>query len=239
MKVIAEILAGGVGSRMGLGFPKQFLEVDGKPILIYTLNNFQINAQIDEILLVCNPEWIDHAKELIDKYQITKVKWIVPGGNTVHDSTRNGIFFLQDIAEPDDYIIIHDAARPILPQLAINDVLKVAIEHGNASLAIPCYETVILTKDGISGTEDIDRSTIMRIQTPQAYKYDLIKRLYEQAEMDNIHDIVYADLVAIHYGERVFFSKGFTNNIKVTRPEDVPLFKSLIKFSDNQLYTFK
>ena len=182
-------------------------------------------------------EWSARWEEIIDEYKIAKVIDIVEGGDTGHDSTRNGIFSLKGKISEDDFVIIHDAARPILPQRAIEDMLTVAHQKGNASLAIPCYETVIYTDDSLSGNEQLDRSKIMRIQTPQAYKYGSILPLYERAEKENKHDFIYADLVLIYYGQTVYFSKGFQNNIKITRKEDIPLCKALMNFSEEELYS--
>ena len=237
MSTAAIILAGGIGQRMGAPIPKQFIELRGKPIIVHTIDNFERNPNVDDVLIVCNPDWVDYFKDLAEKFGLKKVKWIVPGGETSHDSTRNGIFHLRDILNSDDYIIIHDAARPILPQKAIDDMLAVAYEKGNASLAIPCHETVIYTEDQKSGDKELDRSKLMRVQTPQAYRYGEILPLYERAEKENKHDFIYADLVAIYYGVRVYFSKGFTNNIKVTSPEDLPLCESLMSFDESQLYS--
>ena len=235
MKTVAIILAGGIGQRMGSSIPKQFLEVNGKPIIIHTIENFERNPRIDSVIVVCNPEWIDHVKTLIDKYGLKKVDKVVEGGITSHDSTRNGIFSLRDELGSDDYIVIHDAVRPILPQRAINEMLDVAIREGNASLAIPCYETVIYTDDQVSGDKELDRSKLMRVQTPQAYRYSQILPLYDRAEKENRHDFIYADLVAINYGVRIFFSSGFINNIKVTKPEDLPLCEYLMGLDEEQI----
>ena len=231
------ILAGGTGTRFGSSLPKQFLVVDNKPVIIHTLEKFELHDEIDSILVVCHKDWIDYLWCLVKKFSLNKIRWIIEGGETGHDSTKNGIFFLKDIINANDFVIIHDAARPILPKMAISEMLKIAHDKGNASLAIPCYETVIFTEDHLSGTKDLDRSTIMRVQTPQAYNYSLIFSLYEKAEKENKHDFVYADLLLIHYGIRVYFSKGFTNNIKITRKEDLSLFQALISFTDEQLYT--
>lgn len=236
MKNIAIILAGGVGRRIGNDLPKQFMIVNDKPIIAHTIMNFQNNEQIDDVLIVCVKEWTKYLKNIIEDYKLTKVKWVVEGGETVHDSTRNGVFYLRPFVSDEDYVIIHDAARPILPQKAINMMLDIAHREGNASLAIPSYETVIYTEDQISGINQLERNKIMRVQTPQAYRYPMIRELYEMADKDNIHDIVYADILAIHYGKRVFFSKGFTNNIKVTRPEDISLVSSLMSFSEEELF---
>lgn len=237
MKNIAIILAGGIGSRMGGIMPKQFLSLNDKPVIIHTLENFQRNKNIDGIIIVCIKDWIAHLKEILDEYKISKVLDIIEGGATGHDSTRNGIFSLRNTLSADDFIIIHDAARPILPQAAIDGMLNVAHNKGNASLAIPCYETVIYTDNGKDGNKQLDRSKLMRIQTPQAYKFGPIVELYERAESENKHDFVYADLVLVYYGQTVYFSKGFTNNIKITRQEDIPLCKALMEFSEEELFS--
>lgn len=231
------LLAGGIGSRVGGPMPKQFLSLNDKPVIVHTLENFERNSNIDSITIVCVKDWIPHLKEILLEYKISKVHEIIEGGETGHDSTRNGIFSLRSRLSKDDFVIIHDAARPILPQLAINSMLNVAHEKGNASLAIPCYETVIYTNDGKSGDKELDRSAIMRVQTPQAYNYGLMLELYERAEKEDKHDFVYADLVLIYYGLPVYFSKGFTNNIKITRKEDIPLCKALMNFSEEELFS--
>lgn len=237
MKHIAIILAGGVGSRMGAAQPKQFLEIKEKPVIVHTLLNFEYNKSIDSVVIVCLKDWITYLQQLVDNNNLKKVKWIIEGGDTCHDSTRNGVFFLRDKLEDDDYVIIHDAARLILPQKAINNMLDIAHKNGNASLAIPCYETMLYTEDGFSGTKELERNRVMRIQTPQTYRYGQILSVYEKAEKDNRHDFVYADLVAAYYGERVYFSKGFTNNIKLTRKEDISLCEALMNMPEDALYT--
>lgn len=231
------ILAGGIGSRLGGPMPKQFLSLNDKPVIVHTLENFEKNSKVDGITIVCVKEWISYLREMLIEYKISKVTDIIEGGSTAHDSTRNGLFSLKSKLGKDDFVIIHDAARPILPQAAINDMLAIAYEKGNASLAIPCYETVIYTDDGKSGDKQLDRSSIMRIQTPQAYRFESILELYERADKENKHDFIYADLVYIYYGKTVYFSKGFTNNIKITRKEDIPLCKALMTFTEEELYS--
>jgi 2-C-methyl-D-erythritol 4-phosphate cytidylyltransferase len=233
--VVAIILAGGIGKRMGGEHPKQFITINKKPIIAYTLENFQKNTLIDDILIVCVKEYINRLQNIINKYSLSKVKWIVPGGETGHDSTRNGVFFLKTILSKTDFVVIHDAARPVLPQKTINDLLSIAFDKGNASCAIPIHETMILTNDGISGDEQLDRSKVMRVQTPQAYNYGMALSMYEHSERENRHDFVYADILAIHCGYKVFFSVGFSNNIKITTKEDLAIFKALLKFSNDEL----
>lgn len=235
MNINVVILAGGIGSRMKADKPKQFIVVDDKPIIVDTIMNFQKNKQIDGIIVVCLKDWIEYMNELINKYKLTKVVKIIEGGKTGHDSARNGIFALNEMMNEDDIVIIHDAARPILPQQIINDMIKVAKSNGNACTAIQCHDTVIETNDQISGNSQIERSKIMRVQTPQAYRYGLIKGLYEKAEKENIHDFVYANTMAITYGVRIYFSLGCDCNIKITTKEDIAFYKALKQFSEEEL----
>ena len=236
MKTVALILAGGIGKRMGVSLPKQLLEIKGKPVLVHTLSNFQRNDSVNSIVVVCVSDWIEYTWDLVKKYNLSKVEAIIPGGDTSHDSTRNGIFHLRRTLGKGDVVIIHDAARPILPQKAIDEMLRIAKDNGNASLAIPCYETVIYTDDQLSGNKELDRSHLMRVQTPQAYEYSSILELYERAEKEDRHDFIYADIVAVEYGMTVYFSKGFTNNIKITKQEDIPLCEYLMDIPEDQLF---
>lgn len=231
------LLAGGVGKRMGADIPKQFIKVKGKPIIIYSIENFQRNEQIEKIVVVCVKDWIDHVKELVKEYGLTKVEWVIEGGSTGHDSIKNGVFFLKDKVNPDDYIIVHDAVRPILPQKAINEVIRVAHEKGNASSSIVCHPPIVYTEDGESGLKDIDREHVMLTASPQAYKFSLALSCYEKAEAENKNNFTFTSSLLIHYGERVYFAKGTTSNIKVTKKEDIALFEALLNVPEELLFS--
>ena len=237
MKNYVILLAGGVGRRMGAEIPKQFIEVEGKPIIVYTIEKFQKNSQIEKILVVCVNDWIDHLKELIKKFNLSKVEWITEGGKTGHDSIRNGVFFLKDKIHPDDFIIVHDAVRPVLPQRAIDEVLRVAHENGNASSSIACHPPIVYTEDHISGIKDVDRDHVMLTASPQAYRYSLALKCYEKAEEENKHNFTFTSSLLIHYGERVYFAKGTTSNIKITQREDIALFEALLKVPEDLLFS--
>ena len=217
--------------------PKQFLEVEGKPIIVYTIENFQRNEQVEKIVVVCVKEWIDHLQKLIRKYSLTKVAWITEGGNTGHDSIRNGVFFLKDKIAPYDYVIVHDAVRPILPQKAIDEVIRVAHENGNASSSIACHPPIVYTEDFKSGITDVDREHVMLTASPQVYRYDLALKCYEKAEQEGKHNFTFTSSLLIHYGERVYFAKGTTSNIKVTQKEDLALFGALLKVPEDLLFS--
>ena len=237
MKNYVILLAGGVGNRMGADIPKQFIEVDGKPIIVYTIEKFQRNPHIEKIVVVCVSDWIDHLKELIKKYSLTKVEWITEGGSTGHDSIRNGVFFLKNKINPDDFVIVHDAVRPILPQKAIDEVLRVAYENGNASSSIACHPPIVYTEDFKSGIRDVDREHVMLTASPQVYRYSLALKCYEKAEKEDKHNFTFTSSLLIHYGERVYFAKGTTSNIKITTKEDIALFEALLTIPENLLYS--
>lgn len=237
MKNYLIMLAGGIGKRMCSEVPKQFLNVSGKPIIVYSIENFQRNEQIEKIVIVCVKEWIDYLKELIKEYKLTKVEWIIEGGDTGHDSIRNGVFFLKDKIDPNDFIVIHDAVRPVLPQKAIDEVLRVASMKGNASSSIVCHPPIVYTDDFESGISDIDREHVMLTASPQVYRYSLALRCYEQAELENRHNFTFTSSLLIYYGERVYFAKGTTSNIKITRKEDLALFEALLTVPEELLYS--
>ena len=222
---------------MGTDIPKQFLEVDGKPIIVYTLETFQRHEQIEKIVVVCVKEWIGKLKELIKVYNLTKVSWIIEGGDTGHDSIRNGVFFLRGLADPEDYIIVHDAVRPIVPQKAIDDLLRVAHQKGNSVSATVCHPPIVYTEDFESGIRDIDREHVMLASSPQAFKYSLALKCYEQAERENLHNTTFTSSLLIHCDERVYFAKGTTSNIKITKKEDLALFQALLHVPEELLYS--
>ena len=237
MKNYVILLAGGVGKRMGSDIPKQFIEVKGKPIIIYTLENFQRNPQIDKILVVCVKEWKDYLIELVKKYNLSKVEWMTDGGETGHDSIRNGVFFLKNKIQDDDFVVIHDAVRPILPQKAIDEVLRVAHENGNASSSIVCHPPIVYTEDFKSGIKDVDREHVMLTASPQAYRYSLVLKCYEKATQENKHNFTFTSSLLIYYGERVYFAQGTTSNIKITKKEDIALFDALLSIPEELLYS--
>lgn len=230
------LLAGGIGKRMNAEIPKQFIGVEGKPIIAYSIENFQRNPQIEKIVVVCVKDWMNKVKDITAQYALSKVAWIIEGGSTGHDSIRNGVFFLKDKIRPEDFIIIHDAVRPVLPQKALDEVIRVAHEKGNASSSVACHPPIVYTEDFLSGIKDIDREHVMLTASPQAYRYSLALKCYEEAEQENRHDFTFTSSLLIHYGERVYFAKGTTSNIKITTKEDLALFKALLKVPEESLY---
>lgn len=226
---IAIITAGGYGSRTEQDIPKQFMGVYEKPLLIYTLENFQNHPEIDGIIVICLSGWQEVLRAYARQYHITKLNWIVEGGLNGQESINNGINALKGICEDDDVILIHDGVRPFLPQEIITDAIIKARKYGSGVSAIRCQETIVRTNDGIEGMGNIERSEVMRVQTPQACLFGKARWAYEEAEKRGIHGEVALNTLLLHLGEHVFFSLGSEKNIKITTVDDLDLFKALLR----------
>ncbi len=226
---IALILAGGYGSRTEQDIPKQFINVYEKPLIIYTLENFQRHPDIDGIAAVCLEGWHEILKAYARQYGITKLKWITDGGNDGQESTQKGIELLKDVCHKEDVVIVHDAIRPFLVPEVITDAIQVCLKRGSGLSAVRCQETIVKTEDGLSGDTNIGRQEIMRVQTPQAYRYGRALWAYEEAEKRGIKGEVYINTLMLHLGERVYFSKGTEKNVKVTTIDDLEIFKALLQ----------
>lgn len=229
---IALIIAGGVGSRMGNQLPKQFIEVYGKPVLIYTLEGFQWHPRIDEIICVCLGGWEERLKRMAVSFGISKLNLIVPGGETGQESIRNGVYALRGRCTPDDMVIIHDGIRPMVEETVLDDVIDVCTQHGNAVTSMP-YNEQIFTIDARKPSTTIHyipRETLRRVSTPQAYKYGLLLTSYEKAfsEEIGIYGSAYTNTMMVDLGVRLHFAKGSDKNIKLTTPDDLELFKGYL-----------
>ncbi len=226
----AIILAGGIGKRIGCDIPKQFLEVDGEPILAYTVQAFQHHRMIDRIVIVCISGWEDKVRKIKEKYGLSKICCIKPGGKNSMESISNGILGIESVSSPDDIVIIHDSVRPLIDEETITDCIEVCKKYGNGCAAIPIQETIVKTDDHISSSVNIDRSDIMRVQTPQAYRYDLVNKLYKEAHKMGIDDSTYTNTLMMQLGYPIYFSKGSATNIKITVIDDINLFNILLNY---------
>lgn len=228
-RVFAVILAGGIGQRMDSSIPKQFLEIDNRPVIIHTLIRFQKSSEVDGIVIVCVDGWEERLSELTRQYGITKVTNIIKGGVNGMASTYNGLKCVKNFAKDGDIVVIHDSVRPIITLDVISDCIKVCSENGNGCASIPMQETIVRTEDHKSGDINIDRSNIMRVQTPQAYRLGTISEVYEKAYSEGIKDSVYANTLLLQMGGTIFFSKGSVYNLKVTTPEDLDILRAIIE----------
>ena len=229
---VAIIIAGGVGNRMGQSIPKQFINVYDKPILMYTLEGFEKHPMIDAIEVVCIEGWENVVWSYAEQYHISKLKWIVKGGNSGQESIRNGVYNLEGHCSKDDTIIIHDGIRPLVDAEVLTDVINKAQLYGNAVTSLPYNEQifVISQDDPNTTTEFIPRETLRRVSTPQAYNFELLDSKYHEAfeKEIGIYGSHYANTMMVELGVRLHFAAGSDKNIKLTTPDDLEMFKGYL-----------
>ncbi|ARR01620.1 MULTISPECIES: IspD/TarI family cytidylyltransferase [Campylobacter] len=228
MEVIALIIAGGIGSRMGQAIPKQFLTVYDKPIIAYTMEKFENHPAIDAIAVVCLDGWEHILESYAKQYKITKLKHIFPAGAVGQESIKNGIMGLAKFYDDDAIVLIHDAIRPNLSKDIISDCIDMTKQYGNAIVCIPCQEAMLETKDKICSESSYPRDNLKRTQTPQGFKLGIIKNAHIKAAELGITNSIASCTLMIEVGEKVFFSMGSEKNIKLTTLEDMEIFKALL-----------
>lgn len=229
MANIALIIAGGSGARMHQDIPKQFLTVNEKPVIVYTLEAFQKHAEIDVIAVVCIEGWDQVLWAYANQFNITKLKYIVPGGKNGQDSIRNGVYEIEKHYAPDDIVLIHDAIRPMVSAEIISDCIVKTRKYGCAIATIPCAEAMMQTDDGICSTGSYPRNNLKRTQTPQGFPIGKICDLHRRALEAGITNSVASCTLMIEMGEQVYFSTGSEKNIKLTTVEDIDIFKALLE----------
>ena len=168
------------------------------------------------------------------QFNITKLRWIVPGGKTGQESIRNGITTLIDECEPDDVVMIHDGNRCMVSSEIISSSLAVYAEYGSAVAAIPCNAAVFRSSDGISSRDSIPRDELWRTQTPHTYSLGKLKWAHDQAKKLGISDSVATCTLMQQLGEKIFFSKGSEENLKITTTEDLKIFQALLHTRENE-----
>ena len=229
MSNIAVLTAGGSGSRMHQDIPKQFLTVNERPVIVYTLEAFERHPEIDAICVACLRGWENVLDAYAKQFNITKLKYIVPGGATGQESISNGIFELEKHYSPDDIVIIHDGNRPMLSPEIISDNIRVACKNGNAIAAIPCAEVILETEDGKESAKSYRRETLRRTQTPHAFRLGDICSLHRRAKEAGIASTAASCELALKLGVKVYFSAGSEKNLKLTTLDDIDIFKALLK----------
>ena len=225
---IGLIIGGGSGKRMGQDIPKQFLTVNEKPVIIYTLEAFQKHPQIDQIAVVCLEGWEQVLWAYARQFNISKLAYVVPGGANGQDSIRNGIMELEKHASADDLVLIHDAIRPMVSAEIISDCIRVTREKGCAITTIPCAEAMLTTDDQSSSSGSFPREQLKRTQTPQGFRLGDICDLHRRALQRGITSSVASCTLKIEMGEQVWFCAGSEKNIKLTTGEDIDIFKALL-----------
>lgn len=223
---IAILLAGGVGKRLGAGKPKQFVDLVGKPMIVYAMEIYEKSPSIDALEVVCVPEYIDYVWELAKEYQITKLKWVIAGGATCQESTKNGIFNLEGKVKDSDMLTVNMSSSIFVSEEILQDSFEVANKYGSAFACMQCIFNNAETEDGISSTKinfkEKNRTLNMPWTSSFGKLYPMYKKAYEEGI--EIEDSSYMPTLFLAMGEPLFFSKDDgLNKIHVTRPADVEI----------------
>lgn len=242
MSNVAIIFAGGTGQRMNTrSRPKQFLELHGKPILIYTLEPFEKCRAIDGIVIVCLADWIEYCGSLIKKFGIEKVVSIVPGGETGFLSRRNGVLEAARRYSPDSVALLHDGVRPLIDVDTISAAIDCVHRHGSAITISPAQETIALKMEGNTTGEIgeiFDRSRCEIAKAPQCFYLGDLIRVHNRAFEEGMTDCIDTAFLMKSYGFSLYTVAGLSENIKITSPIDFYIFRAVIDARENsQIFT--
>lgn len=233
---IAIIFAGGSGVRMGAGIPKQFLEINGKPIIVHTLQLFQYHDKIDKIYISVLEQYIPYMQELVDEYHLRKVVKIVSGGETAQDSIYNALKTAEAESEPDSVVLLHDGVRPFVSYEVISNNIESVKKHGNGITCTPCFETIMISEDGEKVDKVPYRKETFAAQAPQSFYLKDIIAAHDvvRATENRYENMVDACTIIRSQGIQAHMVMGNRGNIKVTTPEDVYMFRALLQYKENE-----
>jgi len=224
IKITAIILAAGSSKRMGMEKNKVLLDLK-EPILVHSIRPFEENSMVNDIIIVANKDDICECSKLVKKYKIKKVNNINPGGSTRQESSYNGV-----VKAESDYVILHDAARPLITKSTVTNIIRDMLVYGAAVTAVPSKDTIKLVDAGFA-ERTMEREKLWLTQTPQAFKTEVIKQAHKKARADNFSATDDASMIE-RLGYRVRITQGSYENIKITTPDDIIIAKSLLEKGD-------
>jgi len=231
---VAVIFAGGTGQRMNTRTkPKQFLELHGKPILIYTLEQFDQHDEIDGIIVVCVTGWIDYCESLLEKFHIQKVKAIVPGGETGLLSRYAGIRKAAELYPEDTVCLMHDGVRPMIDHDIISQNIQSVLKYGSAVTVAPAIETIAVMGTDNQIEQIIDRSMCQLAKAPQSFRLGELVTAHERTISSGVHDCIDTAYLMQENGHMLYTVEGTSENIKITTPADFFVFRALVDARDN------
>lgn len=235
MKNIAVIFAGGAGSRMHTkSRPKQFLDLNGKPILIYTIELFDNHPDIDAIIVVCLEGWINFLRKMLRKFEINKVVNIVPGGKSGQESIYKGLCAVEEYTNKENAIVlIHDGVRPLITEETITDNIAMVKEYGSCITCVPAIETVIVTNQKES-LKIPKRSECMLARAPQSFYLKDIITAHRRSQAEGKNDFIDSCSMMNNYGYKLAITEGPMENIKITTPTDYFVLRAMVEVHENQ-----
>lgn len=228
-KTVAIILAGGKSSRNKQNIPNQFINIQGKPVIVYCLEAYQAHPAIDDIYIVCLKGWDNIVTAYAEQYQITKLRGLIPASSSGILSVKNGLEYIQGLYSDEDIIIYQESTRPMVSVDMISRLLQACYENGSANICQSMRDYVQFTYINKEASY-IDRNSIVDLQSPEAYKFNLLKELFSKAKKQQ-HPLTESCCVMLMYnlGYKINFIEGSVNNIKIIRQEDIAVFEALIK----------
>ena len=232
---IAVMLAGGTGERLGAGRPKQFVEIGDRPLIIHCLEIYEQSPIIDAIEVVCHKDWIDHVWMLVEKYGISKVRWVCEGGDTCQDSTRNGIFNLEGTIDDSELLMFVMSSAPFVDEDIIEDSIAVTHKYGSAFACMPSKYNLAFTEDGVSSNHINFKEQNKTINMPWTSSFGKLRKNYHKAYNDGIEIELrsYMPTLWVALGEKLFFSKDTTKNIlHATYKEDIEIFEAVLRIEN-------
>ena len=236
MMNIALIVAAGSGTRMkNQKEPKQFICIEDKPLLLYSLQTFNSNDNINAIVLVTNQDYLERVNFLCQDYHINKLIKVVAGGSTRQESVFLGLSAIKEIAQDDDIVLIHDAARPLVDAQIINENISMCQKHQAVTTAMQNIDTVISSIDGETIDKPLNRHEIMFVQTPQTFKFALISEAHEKAKAGQIPNVTDDTKLVISMGKDVHLVEGSKQNFKITTFDDLMMLKALLKIGKTEV----
>lgn len=227
---IAIILAGGLGLRVGADIPKQFIKIQNKPVLAYTLEIFEKNPLIDAIEIVCHKDWVNKVNDICNVYGVSKKRWICNAGESFQESVLNGIENLRAEADDGDIVVISFAVSPMTPQEDIDDSIKICREHGNAIASREENLCTCIKTDEEYSTQNILREEIKCFANPWSFRYGELREAYEEALRRGILDDIEPHTTSLYFalGKRIWFSQSTAVQSKITTKGDLDLFEGYL-----------
>lgn len=226
---VALILAAGVDARFQMNIPKQFVNVNNRPIIVYTLEIFQKHPEIDEIIVTCLDGWQEMVRVYGKQFNINKLKGIIPGGKDAQESTYHGLQLLKERMGAGDIVVVHDAIRPMVSEELINCSINTCRKKKMGVAATQVMDNILHSDDRKTGYQSINRNAIMKVQTPQAFDFEFLMNLHERAIAEKCFGAWDNSSMITRLGEKVYFSEGSALNMKINTMEDVEMFRALYK----------
>lgn len=229
--VTALILAGGMDAQFEMDIPKQFVNVNNRPLIIYTLEKFQKHPEIDDIIIVCLDGWQEMVRAYVKQFNITKTTKILLGGRDAQESTYRGLEYLKQFMGAGDIVVVHDSIRPLVTESIISKSIRMCRKRGMGVAATYIRDTIMRSADGKEGYESMNRYLIMKVQTPQAFDFSYIWEMHNKAIAQGKTGAWDNSYMLDSIGEKVIFSEGSDLNLRINSTEDVAMFWALYQMN--------